>query len=514
MRRYAALCAVITMIFLSATLAAYAEEEMPQFIPPYHWTYHSLAALSSAGLLEDRVVPGKSAFTPAQAASLTVSALKNAEDDVSKLGAPELSALRQLTQAYRKYFSEAGYEYDMLLGDIDTLAMRAGLSAAAEIGGDVRTPAAEAAASINKFALSLYVRTASEHGGLNMMVSPYSVASALACAYEGARGVTEAEMERVLHFSPDINVGLSALTDSLRAASSGDTQINIANALWYAKGENILHEFEEAIEQYGFGISALNFKAHPSSARDAINRWTEKNTGRTIKEIVPPGAIDRDTRFVITNAIYFKSLWADDFDKAETQPRAFYAESGSSVQALTMCRTGDEVKYADALGVQAISMPYSGGQFSMIVLLPDREVNFWEFERTLSVEMIGHICSLMEPSRVRIYLPKFRSETACDLSQALAKMGMPSAFDESSADFSGMTGRADTRISNVFHKTFIDVSEEGTEASAATAVIMMRISVLPGEDDITIFRADHPFIYIIKDEMNGTILFIGRYMRP
>lgn len=513
MKRFAAPCALILLLFVFAPFAAFAETEAPEFIPPFHWTYHSLAALSSAGLLENEVVPGRSAFTPMQAAALTAAALKNAEDDISKLGEEELSALRQLATAYKKYFGEAGYEYTALLGDIDMVAMRAGLSAAATEAGGANTPAASAAYTVNKFAIDLYKMTASEHGSRNIMISPFGAASALACAYAGARGKTEEEMERVLYFTPELGAGLRALTEGLRLASAGDTKLNIANAVWHAKDEKILPEYIEAVAQYGAAIKPLDFKAHPEGSRNTINKWTEKNTAKTIKEIVPSGGIDKDTRFVLTNAVYFKSPWQEEFDAADTAPRAFWAEHERSVKALTMSRTGDNVKYAELSGLKAISLPYTGGRFSMLVLLPDINSDFEEFEKSLSVDTLDKICTEMLPRKVRIYLPKFRDETSYDLAQTLAKMGMPTAFDANAADFSAMTGSGEIYIADIFHKTFIDVAEEGTEASAATAVIMMRTS-LAHDDGEVVFRADHPFVYIIRDETEGTILFIGRYMRP
>lgn len=514
MKRIIITLALITVLFTPGAAMA----NISDLIPPFHWTYHSLSNLSAKGLIGEQVTPGKSAFTPEQVVALVVMALKHAESDTMKLGDAELSSMRQLANAYRPYFKEAGYDYNTIRNDIEMVAIRAGLMAVETNGGFRPTPktlSAKAAYAVNKFTFDLYRQVAAERGHRNLFISPYSVTSALAMTYAGARGVTEQQMEKVLSLSPDIHKNIGALTNEINSVPQDIAQVSAANAVWPAKQEKILPEYAQTVrDYYNAGLTPLNYKANPESARQTINKWVEKQTQQRIKDIIAPGLLRKDTRMVLTNAIFFKSSWLEEFQAVNTTPRPFWVSPERSVNVLTMNRTGDNIGYANISDAEIVELPYKGGRFSMLVLLPDKKSDIETLENSLSAEQLGKWTAAMTPRKVKIYLPKFKQENDYDLAQTLAEMGMPSAFSPGAADFSGITGMDDIYISNIIHKTFIEVAEEGTEAAAATAVIMMRTSMPAPDDGMVVFRAERPFIYLIKDNATGAILFIGRYARP
>lgn len=510
---------IITLVLVTALLSPnIVMANISNLIPPFHWTYHSLSNLSAKGLIGEQVVPGKSAFTPEQVVALVVMALKHAENDITKLGDAELSSMRQLASAYRPYFKEAGYDYNTIRNDIEMVAIRAGLTAIETNGGftpNPKTLSAKAAYAVNKFTFDLYRQVAAERGHRNLFISPYSVTSALAMTYAGARGITEQQMEKVLSLSPDIHKNMGALINEINSVPQDIAQVHTANAVWPAKQEKILPEYAQTVrDYYNAGLTPLNYRANPESARKTINKWVEKQTQQRIKDIIGPGVLSKETLMVLTNAVYFKSSWLEEFQSVNTVPRPFWISPERSVKVLTMNRTGEQVDYAKLSDAEILELPYKGGRFSMLVLLPDKKSDIETLEKALSAEQLSKWIAAMTPQKVKIYLPKFKQENDYELAQTLAKMGMPSAFSPEAADFSGITGLDDLYISNIVHKTFIEVAEEGTEAAAATAVIMMRTSMPAPDDDAVVFRAERPFIYIIRDNTTGAIIFIGRYTRP
>ena len=223
--------------------------------------------------------------------------------------------------------------------------------------------------------------------------------------------------------------------------------------------------------------------------------------------------LTKDTRLVLTNAVYFKSSWEEEFQAADTAPRPFWVTPKDSTKVLTMERTGDAIGYLKLSDAEIAELPYKCGRFSMVIMLPNSKSSVETLENNLSAERFTEWMSEIKPRRVKISFPKFKQENDYELTGTLSKMGMSSAFNAAYADFGGITGRRNIFLSNVVHKTFIDVAEEGTEAAAATAVIMMRMS-LQNEDDTVVFRADRTFIYLIKDNSAGVILFIGRCTLP
>lgn len=506
---------ILTAMILTLVFAGAAYAENLRLIPPFHWTYRSLSTLAKSGLIDAETVPGKSAYKPEQVASMVVMAVKRAERDIDKLGAQELSELRRLTAAYREAFAEAGYDYDSVRSDIEICAMRAGLlDAAADSAPDEKAAAAKGALAVNEFTFDLYKATAAEAAGRSIFISPYSVSTALAMTYAGARGTTEAEMANTLHFAPDIHESMGALIGSINAAPEEAATVRTANAIWPAKGEKLLPEFDQTVRlDYRAGLKQLDYAKRPAGSRKTINKWVKEQTNGKITDIIPDGALGKDTKMVLTNAVYFKADWDEAFKAENTAERPFWVSRDESVNVKTMNRRSKELGYAKFDGAEMIEMPYKDGRFSMLVLLPSKESSVEALEYAMDAGTLAQWCAEMHPANVEIFLPKFKQESSFDLSSTLAKLGMPSAFDASAADFSGITGNRDMAISGVMHKTFVEVAEEGTEAAAATGIVMMRASLAPPMENV-VFRADRPFVYIIRDNATEAILFIGRYAKP
>lgn len=495
-----------------------ASAQTPDLIPPYHWTYHLLRGFSDKGLINEKVEPGKSAFTPPQVVSMLVMALKHTEKDITKLNMETLTSMRTLAQAYKSYFKEAGYDYDTVRNDIEIAAMRAGLTpleTASDFSSNPKALTAQAASAVNGFTFGLYGSLSESNRGSNMFVSPYSVISAMAMCYAGARGETEAEMTKVLHLNPDIHRSMGALINELSTIPQDAAQVKTSNAVWPAKGTKVLPEYSQTLRDwYGASITALNYKSSPEAARRTINKWVSKQTSNKINDIVQPGVLDKNTLMVLTNAVYFKADWENSFEADKTLPGSFWTSPSRSVNVTMMNRTGDRINYAKLSDAEIAELPYKGGLFSMYFLLPDKSSNLDTLENAMNAQEFSQWMSAMSPKRVKVTIPKFKQENDYELAKTLSAMGMPSAFKPGAANFSGITGEKNISISNVIHKTFIDVAEEGTEAAAATAVIMMKTSLAPPERDAIQFRADRPFVYLIRDNRSGAILFIGRYAKP
>ena len=508
--------AILALAVLTLAFAGAAYADASQLIPSFHWTYRSLGGLAQSGLIDADVTPGKSAYNPEQVASMVVMAVKRAERDITKLGAAELSELRRLAAAYKDAFEGAGYDYDAVRCDIEICAMRAGLpdeGSAESFSHSTQALVEDAALSINEFTFDLYKAAAAGAAGENVFLSPYSVSTALAMTYAGARGVTEAEMARALHFAPDVHAGMGALIGSINSVPDSVATVRTANAIWPAKGEKLLPEFVQLVRRdYRAGLTQLDYAKRPESARKTINNWVEDQTAGKITDIIPGGALGKDTKMVLTNAVYFKAGWQEEFKAENTEERPFRTTPEESVNVRMMNRRSKELNYAKLDGAQMIEMPYKDGRFSMLVLLPDEDSSLEALEAGMNAANVAEWSAKMRPAKVEIFMPKFKQESSYDLSTTLAALGMASAFDAGTADFSGITGNRDMAISGVLHKTFVEVSEEGTEAAAATAVIVMRASLAPQER--VIFCADRPFVYMIRDNASGALLFIGRYAHP
>lgn len=371
----------------------------------------------------------------------------------------------------------------------------------------------------NLFAIDLYRKLGESPG--NLFFSPVSLSSALAMTAAGAAGETAEEMAEVLHFPADVesvHPSHAALAESLGlGAALGGYQLAVANRLWGQPGFDFEEEFLAVCSQfYGAGFETLDFTRAPEEARATINRWVEERTAKRIQDLLPPGSIAALTRLVLTNAVYFKGDWQEQFDRQSTEQAPFYAARKEPVQVPLMSRKGD-YPYARFPDLQVLEVPYAGDDLAMVVLLPTARDGLGALEAQLDPQKLTGWLGALAQREVTVYLPRFEMKTGFSLKDTLGEMGMPSAFippregDPESADFSRMTGGRDLFIDGVFHKAFVKVNEEGTEAAAATGVTMSLTS-MPLEPEV--FRADHPFVFLVRDRVTGIILFMGRLADP
>jgi serpin B len=367
------------------------------------------------------------------------------------------------------------------------------------------------------FAFDLYHTLRGEGG--NLFFSPYSISTALAMTYAGSAGETASQMAATLHFTlpaESLHPALNAYALDLQARAEQATEgtpfeLSIANSLWGQQGFPFLPEFLDLLaENYGAGMRLVDYESDPEGARKAINDWVSDETREKIKDLIPQGAIDAMTRLVLANAIYFKAGWLNPFEETATAPGPFHLLDGSEVE-IPMMQQSESYGYVIGDGYRAIELPYRNGNTSMLIILPD-EGQFEAVEEQLSPAMMTDLLGRMTYGPVNLSVPKFTYESEFNLNDALIALGMTDAFDPGRADFSGMDGARDLYISDVLHKAFVSVDEEGTEAAAATAVIMSLTSAPMGEP-IT-FTIDCPFIYMIRDQQTGTILFLGRVLDP
>jgi serpin B len=369
----------------------------------------------------------------------------------------------------------------------------------------------ELAAGNSAFAFDLYQALRGTEG--NLFYSPYSISAALAMTYAGARGETERQMAETLYFTlpqDRLHPAFNALDLDLTSGDQDEFKLHIANALWGQTGYAFLAKFLDTLaKNYGAGLRLLDFEREPEPSRQVINEWISDQTEDRIKDLIPPGGITRDTRLVLANAIYFDADWMYPFDKERTRDGAFHTLDGRQVTVPMMALSDPTtLSYAQGQGYQAVELPYKGEKMSMVILLPDAG-QFEAFEAALDAGRVAAISSELEPKQVALVMPKFSYESEFGLAGTLATMGMPDAF--SAADFSGMDGTRDLFIGNVFHKAFVAVDEAGTEAAAATAVVM-KLTAMPSVDvQLTV---DRPFVFMIRDVESGAILFVGRVVNP
>lgn len=374
--------------------------------------------------------------------------------------------------------------------------------------------------SINRFALDVY---RSLGRGDNLFFSPYSISSALGMTREGARGETAAEMDRVFHYPAQLAAHQGALAKALRPPlrqewdAKGKRKkvpayaLNIANALWGQTGLRFHPAFAKALkEEYGAPLHRIDFGDQPA-ARKAINDWVEKETRDKIKNIVPRGAPPPSTRLVLANAIYFKANWSDKFSKGGTKERPWHKLDGSKSKAKLM-RSIDGYGYTEDDDVQVAELPYRGNVTSMVVILPKKKDGLAALEEKLGHEQLKTWIGGLRHRKLDLSLPRWKFTSANELSTTLKGLGMPLAFTPA-ADFSGMTDADRLSIGLVLHKAFIAVDEEGTEAAAAT-VVMMPTGAIEAPKKPMPFVADHPFVFLIRHRATGAILFMGRLVEP
>ena len=375
-----------------------------------------------------------------------------------------------------------------------------------------------------QFAFDLYAQLKNQDG--NLFFSPYSISTALAMTYAGAKCETAEHIAQTLHF-PECNgsesPGWMRTTEQFHRAfgrlidrlnqqgRKGDYQLSLANALWGQKGYPFLDSFIELNGQYYHaGLENVDFVKETEKSRLKINQWVEDQTQDKIKDLIPEGILDAMTRLVLTNAIYFKGDWASKFDKDNTSDAPFYLLSDETVTVPLMFQK-EKFNYGQTDALQLLELPYKGDDLSMLVLLPKEKGGLADLEEQLTTETLAEWQKRMRKREVKVHLSKFKMTSKFSLSDTLAAMGMPDAFDGTKADFSRIDGSRSLYISEVLHKAFVEVNEEGTEAAAATGVIISRTS-LPAPPPV--FCADHPFVFVIKDNNTQSILFIGRVADP
>ncbi len=370
----------------------------------------------------------------------------------------------------------------------------------------------------NAFALDLYGQLRANDG--NLAFSPYSISLALAMPYAGARGQTESEMAKTLHYTlsqdrlhPAFNQLDQDLAREGQASSSEEhpLQLKIANAVWAEKTFSFLQPYLDLLAQnYGAGIQLADFINQREAVRKQINDWVAKQTNDKIKDLIPADALDAATRMVLVNALYFKADWANPFDPANTADAPFYLLDGSQVQSKQMSDHFSGIPYASGDGWQAVELAYQGDTAAMDLIVPEAG-KFEEFESSLDAQKLQDILNGMQPTSLQLAMPKFTFRSSFDLGDRLSALGMVDAFEADRADFSGMTGKRDLYVTKVLHQAYVAVDEQGTEAAAATSVIMGLTAIMIPDKTLTI---DHPFIFVIRDLKSGQILFIGRVMDP
>ena len=368
------------------------------------------------------------------------------------------------------------------------------------------------------FAFDLYQALRTENDG-NLFFSPYSISTALAMTYAGARGTTEQQMAEVMHFTlpqDELHPAFSELQQTIGQSATTDDafRLNVVNALWGQENYAFRPDYLDLVDQnYGGGLRQVNFKSDPEAARQVINQWVADQTEQRIKDLLPEEVITTDTRLVLTNAIYFKASWLFQFDPEFTQDGPFTLLDGSTVTVPLMINA-DSFGYLEGDGFQAVQLPYEGNRAAMLIILPD-EGRFEEIESGLNAETFTTLIDSLTYGEVSLTMPRFEYTSEFRLDEALKAMGMMDAFIYGVADFSGIADLEVTGeplfISAVIHKAFVKVDETGTEAAAATAVVIATESAMMPLAEVTINR---PFIFFITDQQTGSVLFMGRVMNP
>jgi len=380
---------------------------------------------------------------------------------------------------------------------------------------------AKAVAGTSRFTLDLYKAIRGRDG--NLFCSPLNIAAALEMAAAGARGETADQINRTLGLDPlgeRAPEALGSLLASLHSGAkppdaNGDNQtpgLWTTNALWVDEREKPLPDFTATLQRaFGAEPRVVDFAHSPDAARATINRWVEDQTRDRIKNLLSPDHIRPDTAVVLTSAIYFKGYWVHPFQELATRDDQFHPTKGDAVPVKMMNQTAT-LPYFENDSFQAVALPYKDGLLSMLVLLPKSPDGLSDLEASLTLEKLNSAASGLRPKRVQLSLPRFTSTVEFELGDVLSGLGMPLAFQPGRADFSGITGSRDFFISAVVHKAYIKVEEEGTEAAAATGVVAVTTAMIP--DKPVVFRADRPFLHLIRDSKTGAILFIGRMSRP
>ncbi len=369
----------------------------------------------------------------------------------------------------------------------------------------------------SEFAWDLYQVIKAEDG--NLFYSPYSISLALAMTYAGAKGETAKQMADTLHYDlsqtalhPAFNSLALELASRGQGAQGKDEKgfrLNIVNAIWGQKDYKFVSSFLDLLaENYGAGLRVLDFIKDPSASRITINDWVSEQTEGRIKDLIPEGVITPLTRLVLTNAVYFNAAWREKFEESATQNGQFHLVNGSEV-TVPMMRKTDSFGYVKSGNVVGVELPYDGNELSMVIMT-NAAGTFVDFEKGLTFSKVNELINGIRYSEVRLSMPKFEFESKFGLKQTLQTMGMVLPFQDN-ADFTGISTQSDLHIDDVIHKAFVSVDEAGTEAAAATAVIVGTTSIPVEQAVVTL---DQPFVFLIRDIQTGAIIFIGRVMNP
>jgi len=376
---------------------------------------------------------------------------------------------------------------------------------------------ASAAASNAQFSFDFYAKYRANDG--NIFFSPYSIFSALSMTAEGARDATQQEMRDVLCISEDPETARVSFRDLYRSINGSDAlamprsfELHTVNALWVEQSRPILNDYVSLVaENYGGAAMNVDFIANPEAARVTINDWVAQQTAQKIKELLAPRMVNTDTRLVLTNAVYFKAPWEHAFEKRSTKTGDFKTATGTV--RVPMMTTELHADYGETDDWQILKLPYEGRAVSMLLFLP-KNGNLSAAELTLEPKTLSQLSAVVSSVTVDVTMPKFKAEASYQLSEDLIRMGMPTPFSPDNADFSGITLGEKLFVGLVVHKAFIDVDENGTEAAAATAVMMMDGGAMPKPQEHKVFKVDHPFVFFIVDNETGCILFMGRIADP
>lgn len=355
-----------------------------------------------------------------------------------------------------------------------------------------------------RFALSLYQHLRAEKG--NLFFSPYSISTALALTSTGARGKTFDQMAAALHLPPrkGLAPGLAALSGELAARQGKGVQLTVDNRVWLQTGMTVQEDFRQALKTAGSAVESADFRATPEIARDWINRRVARSTRKRITDLLPAGSITPLTRAVLANAVYFKGDWAHQFKKERTRPGNFTTPAGKVAVPFMIQTAGFGMADLDSGAV--LELPYAGNELSMLIAVPHNAKTLADVERELTDGKIASLPTLPQ-MQVEVRVPKFKLATSLQLPAVLRSMGMVDAFGDK-ADFSGIDGTQNLYLSGVYHKAFVEVNEEGTEATGATGAVIKARSKPP------VFAVDQPFVFLIRDRKTGSVLFLGRVVDP
>ncbi|MBX3200501.1 MAG: serpin family protein [Labilithrix sp.] len=373
------------------------------------------------------------------------------------------------------------------------------------------------------FAIDLYHAVAKEAAGEDVFLSPLSVSTALAMTFAGARGETRAEMQKALAFNlpePRLHTAFNWL--DLQLASRGKEavgkdgkpfRLNVVNSTWGQTGFAFEAPFLDTLAvSYGAGVNLLDFRSDPEAGRQTINTWVEQKTEDRIKTLLPEGSLDERTRMVLVNAVYFNAGWATKFVDGGTQAAPFTKIDGATAQVQMMASSTTSRRYAETDDYQAVEIDYDGGEMAMLVVAPTTG-SFATFEASLTGAKMLDVLAGLEAQQVRLSLPKFKLESGSSLKAPLESLGMKRAFQDDQADLTGISTAAPLVVKDVIHKTFVEIDENGTEAAAATAVIVGEPTSAP-VDEPAVMTVDRPFVVAIVDRATKNLVFVGRILEP